>query len=88
MNSYIPIQKRSKRAQKDYYAARRGSWDGLNPVSRVVPDKKKYDRRKQKQAEHRSGWERGSACFFDVQVRCCAAPAFSRESVCSSGFPS
>ena len=64
METYIPLEKRSKRAQKEYHAAQRGSWNGINPVSRIVPNKTKYNRKKQKQAEHRSGWEGRSACFF------------------------
>lgn len=61
MENYIPMEKRSKRAQKEYHAAQRGSWNGVNPISRSVPDKKKYDRKKQKQAERRPDWERCSA---------------------------
>lgn len=48
----IPMKKRSKREQKAFHAAQRGSWNGVNPISRIVPDKKKYDRKKWKQAEH------------------------------------
>ena len=34
MNS-TPMAKRSKRAQREHYAAKRGSWNGLSPVNRV-----------------------------------------------------
>ena len=63
MDKYIPVGKRNKRKQKEYYAAHRGSWNGVNPISRAVPSKKIYNRKKEKQAERRSGWDRGSACF-------------------------
>ena len=49
MERYIPVDKLSKKQKKAYYAARRGSWNGVNPVSRQVPSKKLYNR---KQAKH------------------------------------
>lgn len=47
MNS-TPMAKRSKRAQREHYAAKRGSWNGLSPVTRVVQSKKTYDRNRVK----------------------------------------
>ena len=44
----IPLTKQSKRQQRAYYAARRGSWNGVNPVTRVVPNKNAYDRNRVK----------------------------------------
>lgn len=46
MKKYIPIEKRSKKEQKAYYAAQRGSWNGVVPVTKVIPNKKAYDRKK------------------------------------------
>ena len=46
MKKVIPLKKQSKKAQKKYYAEQRGSWNGLSPVTRVVPSKKVYDRKK------------------------------------------
>ena len=46
-----PLSKQSKKQQRAYYAARRGSWNGVNPVTRVVPNKKAYDRNRIKR-EH------------------------------------
>ncbi|MCL2427472.1 MAG: hypothetical protein FWD05_14190 [Oscillospiraceae bacterium] len=43
---YIPLDKRSKREQKEYFAARRGSWGDVNPVTRKPPNPKAYKRRK------------------------------------------
>ena len=43
---YIPLEKRSKREQREYYAARRGSWGDLNPVTRKPPNPKAYNRKK------------------------------------------
>ncbi len=58
MERYIPVDKMSKKQKKAYYAARRGSWSGVNPVSRAVPSKKIYNR---KQAKH---WREKMLCLF------------------------
>ena len=44
----IPINKQSKKAKRAYYANRRGSWNGVKPVTRVVESKKVYDRNREK----------------------------------------
>ena len=36
----IPLTKQSKKQQRAFYAAKRGSWNGVNPVTRTVPSKK------------------------------------------------
>lgn len=46
---YIPLDKRSKKKQKTYYAAQRSSWNGTNPVTKIVPSKKIYNRKRAKQ---------------------------------------
>ena len=50
----IPLAKQSKKKQKQYHAQQRGSWNGVSPVSRTEPDRKKYDRAREKQAARRS----------------------------------
>ena len=42
---FVPLEKRSKKEQKAYHAQQRGSWNGVNPVTRVVPNKKVSDRK-------------------------------------------
>ena len=54
MKQPVPLDKRSKKERKDYYAAQRGSWHGLCPVSRIVPSRKAYDRRRQKQLDRKA----------------------------------
>lgn len=49
----IPLKKQSKKKQREHYAARRGTWDGLSPVTRVVKSKKVYDRRRLKEEDRR-----------------------------------
>ena len=48
MLKMIPLNKQSKKAQRRYHAAKRGDWNGVNPVSRVVASKKAYNRKKLK----------------------------------------
>ena len=44
----IPLTKQSKKQQRAFHAAKRGSWNGVSPVTRVVPSKKGYDRNRVK----------------------------------------
>lgn len=48
---HIPLEKQSKRAQKENNNKQRGSWNGVVPVTRVIPNKKAYDRKRVKQEE-------------------------------------
>lgn len=50
MAQMIPLNKRSKKAQKEYHTKQRGSWYGLNPITRTVPSGKVYDRNRMKRA--------------------------------------
>ena len=51
MKQMIPLKKQSKKAQKEQHAKQRGSWHGISPVTRTVPNGKAYDRRSE---EHTS----------------------------------
>ena len=42
----IPLKKQSKKAQREYYTGRRGSWNGLSPVTRMPANPKAYQRAK------------------------------------------
>lgn len=44
MKKMIPLNKQSKKNQKEYHAKQRGSWNGLSPVTRCEPNGKAYDR--------------------------------------------
>lgn len=46
MNRFIPLEKKSKKEQKKFNAMQRKDWNGLNPVTRTVPNGKGYDRNK------------------------------------------
>ena len=57
MEQYVTLDKRSKKAQKEYHAKQRRTWGELNPVTRSVPSGKVYNRKKEKQ---RIGVESGN----------------------------
>ena len=48
MKKYVSLDKRSKKAQREYYSERRRTWGELNPVTRSVPSGKTYNRKKDK----------------------------------------
>ena len=51
MTKFTSFDKLSKKEQKKLNAAKRRDWNGVSPVTRVVPDNKKAYRRNPK---HRS----------------------------------
>lgn len=57
MKQYVTLDKRSKKAQKEYYSKQRLTWGVLNPVTRSVPSGKTYNRKKDKQERRRIGKE-------------------------------
>lgn len=48
MNKYVSVDKRSKKAQKEYYSSSRRTWGEFNPVTRSVPSGKVYNRKNEK----------------------------------------
>ncbi|MCL1989251.1 MAG: hypothetical protein FWG64_14950 [Firmicutes bacterium] len=44
---FVPIEKQSKKCQKEHYKAARNSWD-INPITRKKPNSKLYNRKKSK----------------------------------------
>lgn len=47
-DKFIPQDKMSKKAQKELNDKKRGTWGNTNPVTRVQPNKKAYDRKRDK----------------------------------------
>ena len=47
--NYIPLEKQSKRKQKEYHAIQRRDWGSISPVTRKVENAKVYNRKKSKQ---------------------------------------
>lgn len=50
MRKLVPLHKQSKKLRKEYCARQRGSWNGVCPVTRIVPNGKAYDRNRIKRA--------------------------------------
>ena len=46
MEKFIPYEKLSKKEKRKLNAVKRGSWGGLDPVTRVPPNPKAYKRSK------------------------------------------
>lgn len=53
----IPHEKQSKREQRKFHADKRGSWNGINPTTRIVKSRKVYDRNRIRQADRRNAYE-------------------------------
>ena len=45
MEKFVPYEKLSKKKQRELNAMKRGSWGGLNPVTRKPANPKAYNRR-------------------------------------------
>ena len=54
MEQLTPLNKQSKKAQKEYHDKQRGSWNGICPVTRTVPNRKAYDRNRIKQTDRQT----------------------------------
>lgn len=46
MEKFIPYEKLSKKKKRELNLKRRGSWNGLNPVTRKPANPKAYNRKK------------------------------------------
>lgn len=48
MGKFIPLEKMSKKNKREFYSKQRKDWNGLDPVTRVVQENKKYNRSRAK----------------------------------------
>ena len=46
MKKFVPLEKRSKRQQREWYKARRKTWGDFSPVTRRPENPKAYKRKK------------------------------------------
>ncbi len=67
---FIPLEKSSKRKQKEYHAAQRRTWGDINPVTRKPKNPKAYDRKKNRQRNARKTGNGMSliACFLGRRI--------------------
>ena len=52
-----PLEKQSKKKQREFHTSQRDSWNGLSPVTRVVQSRKVYDRNRVKREDRRINGE-------------------------------
>ena len=71
MKKYVSIDKRSKKAQKEYYSKKRLTWGEFNPVTRSVPSGKTYNRKKDKQKNRKIGREFSDGFDADFLLDIC-----------------
>lgn len=53
MEKFVPLEKRSKKEQKEFYNLQRRNWNGVNPMSIIIPDCKAYNRNKKKAVDRK-----------------------------------
>ena len=53
----IPLEKQSKKNRRKFHSMKRGSWNGLNPITRMPANPKAYNRAKMKQRSFKMGNE-------------------------------
>ena len=72
---FVPYEKLSKKKKREADRARRGSWGGINPVTRRPDDPKAY-----KRSERKSEWKRsvsptmGRRVFLTADNLCGGVP--------------
>ena len=77
MEKFIPYEKLSKKKQRELDAQRRGSWGGLNPVTRKPENPRAYNRRKAQNWKKDSGSEPfcyAVFCFAGAQTMTALKP--------------
>ena len=50
----IPLKKQSKKEQRSFYASKRGSWNGVLPITRIIQSGRVYDRNRIKREDRRT----------------------------------
>ena len=54
---FVSLDKQSKKQRRAYFAGRRADWNGVEPVTRVIPSGKAYDRGQSRRAERQAARE-------------------------------
>ena len=52
-----PLKKQNKREQRKFYSSKRGSWNGVSPITRIVQSRRVYDRNHIKREDARTAGE-------------------------------
>ena len=51
----VTLDKMSKKAKREFYSSLRGSWFGVNPITRMPANPKVYNRAKEKNRKYDDG---------------------------------
>lgn len=51
MEKFVPIEKQSKKNQRDHFAAQRGSWSGVKPCARIFQDERGFSKAKRSRSK-------------------------------------
>ena len=79
----MPFEKLQKKEQRRIYAEQRSGWNGVNPVTKIVPNKKQYNRKRDK-AIRSSEWPCHISQFFKLSTQLPAALSSSLRSSSST----
>ncbi len=71
MKKYIEINKRSKKAKKEFYSSQRLTWGNTNPATKVMSDKKTYNRKKEKNKISKEFKNEFDADFLYYKIKIC-----------------
>lgn len=63
MSNFIPLEKMSKKARREYYAQKRGSWNGVHPVTQIAPNKKAAARKMRTRKKDVASFGRDATSF-------------------------
>ena len=66
--TYVPLEKRSKKQQKAFHAQQRKDWGNLNPATRKVPNAKAYNRKKARRWAYNHEPSSGLFTYYDSNM--------------------
>ena len=69
MKKYVSLDKRSKKAKKEYYSKMRSTWGEFDTVTRSEKSAKTYDRKKEKQKMRKLSDQSGYG--YDAELLFC-----------------
>jgi len=61
---FVPLEKRSKKQQKEFHSMQRKDWGNLNPATRKVPNTKAYNRKKARRWDYKHESLSGFSLWF------------------------
>ena len=65
-----PLKKQSRKNRRKCYASKRGSWNGVSPITRVVQSRRIYARKRMKREDRRELVEKELAESNAIWTRC------------------